>query len=100
MKERKLRIAEFIESIEVSEQATTLLFGGATKSSDEVMSRTNGSCTNGDQYCKGSTNNNRCDNATGVCGDTKNYGVCDNTWQPNPNTPATCSMNVTENCRK
>ena len=83
MKERKLRIAEFIETLETDRLSSSVLLGGATKPTDGIQTTTNGSCTNATKAsCNSSTNNTDCDNATGLCNNSKNHGRCNNAFDP------------------
>lgn len=90
MKDRKLSIAEFIETLETERLSSSILLGGANKNGEGTNSASNGTCKNGDPSCSDSTNNTQCDNALNMCSKTKNKAICDNTWQPAPANARSC----------
>lgn len=93
MKERKTRIAEFIESIEDSQLSSTVFLGGESKKKKEEREYTeNGSCTNADpKGCEYSVNSGNCKNGLGTCNHSTNGANCDNTYRPAGTGENTCS---------
>lgn len=101
MKERKLKIAEFVESIEGSELKSVLLTSTGAEAS--APSYNTGGCSNGDSGCSGSTNTGNCQNVTGMCGGSHNGASCNNNvkdpgTQIRPNTSQAC-MNTSVPCK-
>lgn len=97
MEERKLRIAEFIESIDGGEvNGSTVLMGGAASPSVGLMSTQNGrNCINDTKdACNKSINDGDCKNVSGCCNNSKNGGACNNAYdqsiQERPNIAGIC----------
>ena len=89
MKERKLRIAEFIETLETDQMlltSTTLVGAG-----EELPPNDNsGNCINGDTGCPGSTNTGTCQNYIDQCKGSHNRRACNNAFDPSlPDKPVT-----------
>ncbi len=74
MKERKLRIAEFIDSIQDDKAQNSYLIGGSPVTPYAATNSPN--CTNSSKSCIDATNDKRCTNIGNNCGDAKNIGIC------------------------
>lgn len=81
--ERKTRINDFLKSVaEAKGVNESAIIGGANKSTDGIMTTTNGVCTNpNEKACKGSKNTS-CKNYTDQCNNSTNYVSCDNAYIP------------------
>ena len=93
MKQRKQRIAEFVESVK-GENITnsTIILGGAKNDSYGLNSTKNStSCSNGTyDGCNKSENGGDCVNNLGMCNNSTNRGKCDNQYQPVKNDLCMC----------
>lgn len=89
MKERKLRIAEFIETLETDQMlltSTTLVGAGEKLPPNDNI----GNCINGDTGCPGSTNTGTCQNYIDQCKGSHNRRACNNAFDPSlPDKPVT-----------
>ena len=81
MKERKLRIAEFIETLETDQMllTSTPLVGAGEKLPPNDNT---GNCINGDSGCPGSTNSGSCKNYQYQCLGSENGNGCNNAYDP------------------
>lgn len=86
MKEKKERIAAFIESLEGKPVVeNSVLLGGYTKMEDKEWASSNsGSCTNRSRgACESSTNGGNCKNEVEMCDNSTNRGSgCTNSLAP------------------
>ncbi len=85
MENKKMRISEFINSMEGEElnEATCLMGGTTGKDAKPEASTNGGNCINGNRDgCNYSTNDGACQNVQGGCDNSKNGTNCNNSYQP------------------
>mgnify|MGYP006886387333 CR=1 FL=1 len=100
MKNRKLKIAEFIDSIEDGQDSTLLSLATGGSMDASTNSKT---CLNSTLTCKGATNSVGCKNALTMCDDSTNSESCENfnpCYNPCYNPEQICggSTNVKVDC--
>lgn len=80
MKDKKQKIADFIESVGRGDiSSSTILLGGAQKNPDNSLSENSGNCVNGNyESCNSATNRGDCYNTLNYCNKSKNGGACNN----------------------
>lgn len=79
MKERKLRIAEFIDSLDkgINSELVITQIGGSVKPGENT-----GNCRNRSMACVGTTNTGQCKNSKDMCTGSINGNACTNIIDP------------------
>lgn len=89
MKNRKLKIAEFIDYIQDGQDSSLMTIQGGT-----AKALTNdGACKNNSEVCAGSINMGACQNKKNKCGDSDNRSGCSNIIT-DPDSLIGCSVGV------
>lgn len=90
MKNRKLKIAEFIDSIEDGQDSSLMTIQGG---SADVAIENSGDCKNKSDVCPGSHNKGACVNSKNKCSGTQNDAGCTNLI-PDPDSLQMCGGGV------